>query len=87
MPSFPRSNYLKAAKSMNRKTNSIKAVAKKLAEIHLNSLDLAIDAIFSKSGIERVKDKPVLDEFINKRFVRDITDIILNAPDESEGGK
>lgn len=72
---------------MNRKTNSIKAVAKKLAEIHLNSLDLAIDAIFSKSGIERVKDKPVLDEFINKRFVRDITDIILNAPDESEGGK
>lgn len=70
---------------MSRKNNSIKTVAKKLAEIHLRSLDLTIDEIFSKSGIARVTNQPALDEFINNGFVHDIATIILDAPDETKG--
>lgn len=70
------------------KTNSpVNRAAKQLAEIKLQRFDLAIDAIFSKSGISRVTNQPALDEFINKRFVHDIMAVILDAPDEIESGE
>lgn len=56
--------------------------AKKLAEIRLQKLDLTIDAMLSKSGIERVTDKPALDKFINKKFVRDITALLNKSTDK-----
>lgn len=72
---------------MKQKNKSPRTAAKKIAEIRLQKLDLTIDAMLSKSGIERVKDKPALDKFINKKFVRDIAAVILDAPDEIESGE
>lgn len=61
---------------MSRKNKPVRRIVKKLAEIHLASLDLAIDALLKKSSIARVTDKPELDKFINKKFIHDITGII-----------
>lgn len=69
---------------MKPKNKPIARVAKQLAEIKLQQFDLAIDVMLSKSGISRVANLPALDKFINQKFVRDITEILLDAPDGIE---